>query len=133
MTISELPETVRQAWGTEIAQEFTAWLAQQLSTAGLTPDIQISASVARRKVNVLVLERVSNMLLAAEPTLKQSATGDWIWHVPVDLTFPKHGRVGQVGIVEVDARHGEVRYTAALLADIEKNAGRLADELLSSA
>ena len=73
MTISELPETVRQAWGTEIAQEFTAWLAQQLSTAGLTPDVQISASVARRKVDVLVLERVSNMLLAAEPTLEQSA------------------------------------------------------------
>lgn len=131
MTITELPETVRRAWGTEIAQEFTTWLAEQLSAAGMAPDIQISASVARRKVNVLVLGRVSNLLMADEPRLKQSATGAWIWLVPVDLTFPSHGRVGRVGVVEVDALHGEVRYTTALLAEMQKNAEQLADEILS--
>ena len=54
-------------------------------------------------------------MLAGEPKLEQSASGAWVWHVPVDLTFPSHGRVGCVGMIEVDARYGEVRYTEMLL------------------
>jgi hypothetical protein len=34
MTITDLPEMVRQAWGPEIAQDFTVWLAKQLSAVG---------------------------------------------------------------------------------------------------
>ncbi len=86
----KLPETVRQAWGPEIAQDFTLWLAEQLNTAGLASHIQISDFVARQKVNVLVSRRVSNLLLADEPTLLQTPTGDWVWQVPIDLTFPSH-------------------------------------------
>jgi len=131
MAITELPETVRQAWGPYIARDFTTWLAQQLNVAGLDPDIQISALVTRRKVNTLVLRRVSNLLLAGEPRLEQRSTGAWIWHVPVDLTFPSHGRVGQVGEVEVDARYGEVRYTEKLLEAMRVEADNLAEQVLS--
>ena len=131
MSMMELPETIRQAWGPEIARDFTVWLAKQLSAVGLTPDIQISAFVARRKVNTLVLQRVSNLLLAGEPTLEQTPTTDWVWRVPVDLTFPSHGRVGCVGEVEVDARYGEVRYTEALLEQMRDEAERLAEQILS--
>ena len=130
MSIMELPETVRQAWGPEIAKDFTAWLAKQLGSVGLSPDIQISAFVARRKVNTLVLQRISNLLLAGEPTLEQTPTEEWVWRVPVDLTFPSHGHVGCVGQVEVDARYGEVRYTEALLEQIEAEADRLAEQIL---
>ena len=129
MTITDLPETVRQAWGAEIAQEFTVWLTEQLSAVGLDPDIQIPAPVARRKVNTLVLRRVSNLLLANEPKLKRSESGGWVWQVPVDLTFPSHGRVGCVGVVEVDARYGEVRYTETLLENIQKQAEKLSEEV----
>lgn len=131
MSITELPETVRQAWGPEIARDFTAWLAKQLSAVGLTPDIQISALMARRKVNTLVLQRVSNLLLTGEPSLEQTPTGAWVWRVPIDLTFPSHGRVGCVGEVEVDARYGEVRYTEALLEHMREEAERLAEQVLS--
>ena len=131
MSISELPETVRRAWGAEIAQEFTTWLAEQLSAAGVVPELQISAAVARRKVNVLVLARVSNLLLADEPRLEQNATGEWIWRVPVDLTFPSQGRVGRVGIVDVDAQYGEVRYSTAQLGEMQKHAEQLASEVLA--
>jgi hypothetical protein len=131
VTITDLPETVRQAWGPEIARDFTAWLAKQLSAVGLAPDIQISALVARRKVNTLVLQRVSNLLLTGEPTLEQTTTGAWIWRVPVDLTFPSHGRVGCVGEIEVDARYGEVRYTEAILEQMRDEAERLAEQVLS--
>ena len=130
MSIMELPETVRQAWGPEIAKDFTTWLAKQLGNVGLAPDIQISAFVARRKVNTLVLQRVSNLLLAGEPTLEQTPTEEWVWRVPVDLTFPSHGHVGCVGQVEVDARYGEVRYTEALLEQIEAEADHLAEQIL---
>lgn len=131
MTLTDLPETVRQAWGPEIARDFTAWLAKQLSTVGLAPDIQISALIARRKVNTLVLQRVSNLLLAGDPVLEQTATGAWIWRVPVDLTFPSRGRVGCVGEIEVDTHYGEVRYTEALLEKMRDEAERLADQVLS--
>ena len=131
MTITELPETVRQAWGPEVARDFTSWLVKQLGTAGLVPEIQISAFVARQKVNRLVLQRVSNLLLTGEPTLELTTTGAWIWRVPIDLTFPSHGRVGCVGEIEVDARYGEVRYTEALLEQMRAEAERLAEQVLS--
>jgi hypothetical protein len=56
---------------------------------------------------------------------------DWVWRVPVDLTFPSHGHVGRVGEIEVDARYGEVRYTAALLTQMADEADRLAQAVLS--
>ncbi len=131
MSTIELPKTVRRAWGPEIAKDFTVWLVEQLNAVGFASNIQISAFVARQKVNVLVLQRVSNLLLAGEATLEQTSTADWVWRVPVDLTFPSHGRVGCVGEVEVDARYGEVRYTEALLAQMTDEAERLAEQVLA--
>jgi hypothetical protein len=86
--------------------------------------------VARQKVNVLVLTRISNLLLAGEPTLVQKSETEWTWRVPVDLTFPSHGRIGQVGELEVDAQRGEVHYTEGLLAQLQTEAERLADQYL---
>lgn len=125
-----LPETVLQAWGPEAAQDFVAWLEERLSAEGLPPGVQLSAFVARQKVNVLVLEQVSNLLLAGEPTLVQTSNGSWVWHVPVDLTFPARGRIGSVGEIEVDARYGEVRYSEDLLAQMADQAQRLAQQVL---
>lgn len=128
----ELPETVRQAWGPEVARDFVAWLEERLSAEGLPPSVQLSAFVARQKVNVLVLEKVSNLLLAGEPTLAQAADGSWVWRVPVDLTFPARGRVGSVGEIEVDARYGEVRYSEELLTQMADQARHLAQRVLHS-
>ena len=97
----------------------------------MVPGLQISALIARRKVNSLVLQRVSNLLLTDEPTLEQTATGAWVWRVPVDLTFPSHGRVGRIGEVEVDAHYGEVRYTKAILKQMQDEAEKLASQVLS--
>jgi len=65
--------------------------------------------LARQKVNVLMLERVSNLLLAGEPRPVQRSGGHRVWQVPVDLAFPSHGRVGCVGKLDVDARYGELK------------------------
>jgi len=128
MQTVRLPETVIRAWGTEAASDFAAWLQEQLSS----PQVQISAFVARQKVNVLMLEQVSNLLLADDPRLEQTA-GGWRWRVPVDLTFPAHGRVGCVGEVLVDARYGKVHYDDALLVRIAREAERLAEQVLHPA
>jgi len=114
-----------------VAQDFTEWLAEQLDAASLNPPLQISALVARQKVNVLVLTRVSNLLLAGEPKLVQKSEAASVWRVPVDLTFPSQGRVGQVGELEVDALRGEIHYTEALLAQLQKEAEHLANQYLS--
>lgn len=132
MQTTELPEKVVQAWGTEAARDFVVWLEERLHTAQFS-QVQVSAFVARQKVNVLMLEQVSNLLLADEPTLIQTPDGDWVWRVPVDLTFPTHGRVGCVGEVDVDARYGEVHYDDALLAQIASEAQRLTEQTLHPA
>ena len=130
MQATGLPETVVQAWGPEVADDFLTWLEERMRATAFISQIYISAFVARQKVNVLMLERVSNLLLAGEPRLTEAPDGSGVWHVPVDLTFPTHGRVGCVGEVEVDARYGEVHYDDALLTQIARKAESLAQQIL---
>lgn len=130
METIDLPETVVQAWGGEASRDFITWLEERLPRLQAFSRVQISAFVARQKVNVLMLEQVSNLLLAGEPTLEQAPDGDWQWRVPVDLTFPEHGRVGRVGELVVSARYGEVHYDETLLAHIADEARRLAQQTL---
>lgn len=127
----ELPQTVRLALGAEAARDLLTWLEKRLTT----PSVQISAFVARQKVNVLVLEQVSNLFLADKPTLVEETNGsgasNWVWRVPVDLTLPSWGRVGRVGELEVEARYGQVRYTQAQLDQMATEAQRLVVEVRS--
>ena len=131
MDAISLPETVIQAWGTQASQDFVNWLEKRLPVFQTVAQVQISAFVARQKVNVLLLEHVSNLLLAGEPALEQTRAGQWQWRVPVDLTFPTHGRVGKVGEIVVDAHYGSVYYDDAQLACIAVEAERLADRTLA--
>ncbi len=126
-----LPEALVQLWGNETSREFIAWLDDRLHIAQSRPQVQISAFVARQKVNVLMLEQVSNLLLASKPQLEQLPSEDWVWRVPIDLTFPSHGRVGRVGEIIVDAHYGRVYYDDAALMEISNNAEQLAQQTLA--
>lgn len=44
MQTTKLPETVLQALGPEVAEDFITWLEERLSRAGLLPGVQISTS-----------------------------------------------------------------------------------------
>jgi hypothetical protein len=129
-TIS-LPETVVQAWGKRASQDFIDWLEERVPVIQSSAHIQISAFVARQKANVLMLEQVSNLLLAGEPVLEHTPEGQWHWRVPIDLTFPAYGRVGKVGEILVDAHYGSVYYDDALLAQISAEAEQLAKQTLA--
>ncbi len=120
LTTLQLPEKVVDSWGPEAASDFIEWLDARLSTAQFPSNVRISALSARQHVNVLMLEQVSNLLLADEPWLVQTDRG-WRWRVPVDLTFPGRGRVGRVALIDVDANLGIVIYTDGLLEQVTKN------------
>jgi hypothetical protein len=125
-----LPETVVQAWGKQASQDFIDWLEERVPVIQTLAQVQISAFVARQKANVLMLEQVSNLLLAGEPALEHTPEGEWRWRVPIDLTFPAYGRVGKVGEILVDAQYGNVYYDDALLAQISAEAEQLAEQTL---
>lgn len=93
------------------------------------PPIEIPASIARQKVNVLMLERVSNLLLSDEPQLVEVGQGRWVWRVPVDLTYPEYGRVGRIAEIDVDVRYGMLDYTDAMLAEMTNKTKQLARQL----
>ena len=131
MNAISLPETVIQALGSQASQDFVDWLTEHLPAFQAATQVQISAFIARQKVNVLMLEQVSNLLLADEPTLERTSAGQWQWRVPVDLTLPSFGRVGRVGEIVVDARYGRVYYDEALLSHIKAKADQLAEQTLA--
>jgi hypothetical protein len=68
--------------------------------ASPTNEPPVSAAMAESVVNDWLLEVLPDRFLAAEP--RMIAAGD-IWYVPVVLTYPAIGQVGQVGEVLISA------------------------------
>lgn len=90
-----------------------------------TVAIYISAEDAQRKVNRWVLDEISCVMGAEEPTLVVGQRA--VWHVPVILTAPHIGHVGTAGIVEVDAGTGEMDDSPECKTAILEGAQKLAD------
>ena len=107
MLTPTIPNSVLDVLGEEAARDLASWLQAHIETAqkGQPP---ISPLVARQKVNVLMLEQVSNLILAGEPVLDHAVDGTVVWRVPVYLTMSHQGVLGQVGEVMVDATYGSL-------------------------
>jgi hypothetical protein len=96
---------------------------QQVPTTGVLTvqvnqavHINVSAEEAQRKVSVFVLKKISNLMHGETPTL---VLGERIsWRVPVHLTFPTTGDVGQIGTIDVDATSGELCASPDIIAAI---------------
>lgn len=88
------------------------------TTLGLT------AKEARRRVNYEVVPELGTGLVAGEPELM--VEGEQIkWRVPIELSLPGLGDLGQVGAVEVDARTGDILTGDAARNEIVQHADRL--------
>ncbi len=88
-------------------------------------DMNVSAFVARQKVTGFVADEISTQLHGTEPTL---VVGDRIrWRVPVWLSLPPTGDLGEVGTIEVDVESGQLVITEALIQEITLRAKELAD------
>ncbi len=123
-----LPESVEKAIGQEAARDLEQWVWQLIEEAIARAQLPISDYIARQKVNVLMLNNVSDRLLAGDPDLTLRDNERLVWRVPVYLTSGLHGRVGQVGLIDVDVRRGEIYYTDDSLKKIAEESERLATD-----
>lgn len=90
----------------------------------LSTDVHVSAFVAKQKVNHFLATEVGNLLHSGEPAL---AVADKIyWRVPILLSVPSKGQLGQVGEIDVDVESGEVKIEPSLVERISRNAESLA-------
>ena len=129
----QLPPKVVSVLGQEATEELLDWLTHRMQTMVGTGvnTIRLSSFTARQKVNVLMLDNVSNLLISGEPRLLTTEEERIVWRVPVDLSYSERGRVGCVGEVDVDARFGIIYYDDALLARIETATKELALQVLT--
>ncbi len=96
------------------------------SSAKLSIDIHLSSTVnvtafsARQKVTGFVVDQISTNMHAANPTLIMS---DRIfWRVPVVLSLPPAGDIGEVGTIDVDVESGQLQITSTLIQELERHA-----------
>ena len=77
----------------------------------LVATLNITAEEARRRVNRQVVPELGTGLLACPPEL--NLAGEQVtWRVPVVLSLPTLGTLGEVGAVAVDAYTGEIQCDA---------------------
>ncbi len=87
--------------------------------------IKVTADEARQQVKRWLLNEVSYMIGADTPTL---VIGERVvWRVPAYFSTPDFGRVGIVGMVDVDVSTGQMNNTLACKVEIERCAEALAD------
>ncbi len=126
MAMLQLPETVRKVLGSEAAHDLEQWLETVITT--INQPTAITPLAARQKVNGLILDRISDMLLAADPVFVNREDGRLVWRVPIFFTSITRGRVGQAGELDVDAQSGEVIFTDLDLDRIRRSAKDLAQQ-----
>jgi hypothetical protein len=90
----------------------------------LVATLNTAAEQARRTVNREVVVQLGTGLVARDPELS-IADGRVMWRVPIVLSLPGLGDVGQVGAVDVDAQTGAAVLTEAGQARIVEHARRL--------
>jgi hypothetical protein len=89
-----------------------------------TVDIQVNADTARRRVTRYVGDTIGDLLYGEQPTLVLQVQRA-VWRVPVAIATGESGRIGQVGVIDVNVKTGELDITEPLVEEIKKNARRL--------
>ena len=97
----------------------------------VSSDINVSAYAARQKVDNFVLNEISYMMHAGEPTL---VVADSIyWRVPVILSTVSRGDIGEVGTINVNAQTGQLITAPQLITEVTDRAEGLASHFASEA
>jgi hypothetical protein len=96
----------------------------------LTARVNVTDTIAQRKVSKLLLDCVGNLLYGERPNLVVGQR--LLWRVPVWLGLPAVGPVGQVGTLDVDAQTGEILFTQQMLTEIAERGDALAKRTTSA-
>jgi hypothetical protein len=91
----------------------------------VTANMNVSAFVARQKVTGFVADEISTHLHGREPVLVMAERIRW--RVPVWLSLPPTGDLGEVGAIEVDIETGQLEITEALIQELTLRAAEVAD------
>lgn len=86
--------------------------------------LQITAEDARRLVNRTLIPALGTGLVAQMPELVINGN-QASWRVPVVLSLPGFGNLGQVGNIHIDAQTGNLQSSAATQKEIIQHARRL--------
>lgn len=70
-------------------------------------EIVVPPDLARRRVNGYLVQEVDMFMIAGEPMLIQGDTP--YWRLSVILRLRGLGNLGEVGVIDVDARTGRVK------------------------
>ncbi|NJM40417.1 MAG: hypothetical protein HC853_06455 [Anaerolineae bacterium] len=82
----------------------------------LVTTLNVSGVDARKRANRVILDQMTTGLAARVPELAVSASSSEIsWRVPIILSLPKLGDVGQVGTISINAKTGVVSSSQAEL------------------
>ncbi len=94
----------------------------------LTAKINFTAFACQRRVSKLLLDRVG-LFYGERPSL---VVGErLLWRVPVWLSLPTTGPLGQIGTLDVDTQTGEILYTPEMLDDLKERGHKLAQRATS--
>jgi len=90
----------------------------------LVATLNVTAEDARHQVNRQVVTELGTGLVTRDPELV-IAGEQIVWRVPILLSLPGLGDLGQVGTVDVDARTGDLLSGVAVRERIIQHARRL--------
>lgn len=90
------------------------------------PIVNITAYTARQQASGYVGSHVSHLMGGGDPTLLL-AQGRVVWRVPILLSSPRRGLLGQVAHLDIDARTGQMLLPPDFLSQIETHAQTLLD------
>ena len=94
--------------------------------------LNVSAEEARRQVDCQVVAKLGTGLSARDP--EPIIAGEQIiWRVPIVLSLPDLGDLGQVGTVDVDARTGDLLINTAAQERIIQHARQIYNGATSQA
>jgi hypothetical protein len=91
----------------------------------LTANILVTSEMARRRVNVFVGNEIADLLHGETPDLVLCENGVY-WRVPVVLSSRSIGRIGPVGVIDVDVETGDLKVSDQTISEIEARAQRFA-------
>lgn len=91
----------------------------------LSANIQVSAQRACQLVGIYVGNHIADLLHGEKPNLVIREDGAF-WRVPIILSSHSLGRIGQVGVIDVNVETGDLNLSDQLIHEIETNADRLA-------